>query len=657
MNEPSQGDPIDALLQEYFQKKAPPPNLAHQVVERSSQLSAERLERLRQVALEVAASTPSSPWHRQPPHIPTVNWIAGLSIAATLLLGLAWAWRDQARQVPPSVVPSVAMTPGPAAATAPSPDKAFVQPPTSSPAPHSPARSLDLPAFANTNPKDKLPNPSSPSRSQIPAIDSEAVVQVIDQQLEHLWEVAAIQPTARVDTRQWTDRVQQWLGVPDATTLPAPPKNLDSVAQRWRWLASLPVDIDRFADRWSTRLGRKWQIIAPPQNDLSSSDAFRQWIARQLIAGRSILDIQQRILSIDPEDAGAQSIASLWIPTNLDSKGILEKTCQDFLGISVGCSRCHDQPGFSQADYWSLVAVQSTLSFEKPGAGTQQPTWKVIPAKSSFYERPDGTVAQADATLPGEGSPSEWSDLSGWVLRHPNRPKEMVNWVWQEAFGEPLVPSEFIEESGEGNARRELLDFLAAQWTAHGESLPVLVGWISASAPWLLAEEPMLVSSRLLEPDDQNRDRLIRRRLFASWAPGNQKSDSIPIAQLDRWLDHTSEGSSTDLESRQRLAQPATSLPPPTLSPLGKQELPEIFASIERQLELLDAPVPEVKGWIDRIARSKLAWDQQVDHVLLSNGIDSSDPWRGTAGRLRLLYPDDSPRALLALWLLSRSTR
>jgi hypothetical protein len=174
----------------------------------------------------------------------------------------------------------------------------------------------------------------------------------------------------------------------------------------------------------------------------------------------------------------------------------------------------------------------------------------------------------------------------------------VVNWVWQEAFGEPLVPSEFLEDSAEGNARRELLDFLATQWTAHGESLPVLVGWISATTPWLLAEEPILPSSRLLEPDDLKRDRLTRKRLFASWSPGDQEADSIPMAQLDRWLEHASENSSSDLASRQRLAQPATSLAPSTLSPSGKQELPPIFASIDQRLELLDAPAPEVKGSI-----------------------------------------------------------
>jgi len=657
MNEPSQGDPIDALLEEYFQKKNPPQDLAHQVAQRSRQLSAERLERLRQVALEAAAPQSSLPRSgRSSPRIPKVNWIAGLSIAATLFLGLVWARREQATQVTPSGSPSVAMIPNPPEATPPSTDPSLAQRSPPPATPHSPARSLDLPAFANSNQKHPTPNLNTPSRSKIAAIESEAVVQVIDQQLEHLWEVAAIKPADRVDTRQWTDRVRQWLGVSDSTTLPDPPRNLDSVAQRWRWLESLPVDIDRFADRWSTRLSRKWQIGAAPQEDQSSSDAFRQWIARQLIADQSILEIQRRILSIEEGEDGAQPIAALWIPANQDSKAILEKTCQEFLGMSVGCSRCHDQSGFSQANYWSLVAVQSTLSVEKAAGEKQQPAWRIIPAKSSFYERPDGTVAQANATLPGEVSASDWSDLSDWMLRHPNRPKDMVNWVWQEAFGEPLVPSDFIEESVEGNARRELLDFLATQWTAHGESLPVLVGWISASAPWLLAEEPMLPSSRLLEPKDQKHDRLTRRRLFASWSPVHQEADSIPMAQLDRWIDHAAGNSSSDLASRQRLAQPATSLPPPTFSPPGKQELPETFASIDRKLELLDAPAPEVKGWTDRIARSKLDWDQQVDHVLLSTGIHPNEPWRATAGRLRSLYPDDTPRALLALWLLSKST-
>lgn len=657
MNEPSQGDPIDALLQEYFQKKSPPRDVAHQVVERSRQLSAERLERLRLVALEVAPSPIPLPRPGRGPHIPAVNWIAGLSIAATLLFGLVWAWRDQARQAPPLVAPTVAMTPLPAETTASSTDQPNEQPPIPSAAPQSPARSLDLPAFANSNQKNQTPNLNTPSRSKIAAIESETVVQVIDQQLEHLWEVAAIQPTARVDSRQWTVRIQQWLGVSDSTPLPAPPRNLDSAAQRWRWLSSLPVDIDRFADRWSTRLGRKWQIVAAPQEDQPPSDAFRQWIARQLIADQSVLEIQRRILSIDAGESGAPPTASLWIPANQDSKAILEQSCQDFLGLSVGCSRCHDQPGFSQADYWSLVAVQSTLSVEKSAGEKQQPAWRIIPAKSSFYERPDGTVAQADATLPGNDSPSNWNDLSNWVLSHPNRPKDMVNWVWQEAFGEPLAPSDFIEETAEGNARRELLDFLATQWTAHGESLPVLVGWISASTPWLLAEEPNVTPSRLLEPTDQKRDRLTRRRLFASWSPSIPGADSIPLAQLDRWIEHASGNPSGDMASRQRLAQPATSLPPPTLSPPGKQELPEIFAFIDRKLELLDAPIPEVKGWIDRIARSKLPWDQQVEHVLLANGIPSNEPWRATGGRLRSLYPEDAPRALLALWLLSRSNR
>lgn len=211
---------------------------------------------------------------------------------------------------------------------------------------------------------------------------------------------------------------------------------------------------------------------------------------------------------------------------------IVSTTGQAFLGLTIGCARCHDHKfePLSTRDYYSLVAVFNPLVRPRDGR-TEKPVKvqdvEVYAWTESAGEIPvthvlrrgspsnlgDVVTPAVPAILvrepivfpsPGETSTHRRLRLAEWIAstENPLTARVIVNRVWQQHFGQGLVST--ANDFGLMGARPShpaLLDWLA-HWFMHeaGWSLKKLHTLILTSRSWQQAKTPeSLVRYRRLE--------------------------------------------------------------------------------------------------------------------------------------------------------------
>jgi hypothetical protein len=195
---------------------------------------------------------------------------------------------------------------------------------------------------------------------------------------------------------------------------------------------------------------------------------------------------------------------------------IVSTTGQAFLGLTIGCARCHDHKfePLATRDYYSLVAVFNPL--QRPRKGRAELTMKIDDTEVYTWKETSGTIPATHVLV--RGSPSRLGDLvepavpailakgradgppsaagatqrrlslARWIAS-PNNPltaRVIVNRVWQQHFGQGLVTTaNDFGLMGAAPSHPELLDWLA-HWFMHDAnwSLKKLHRLILTSRAW-----------------------------------------------------------------------------------------------------------------------------------------------------------------------------
>ncbi len=194
---------------------------------------------------------------------------------------------------------------------------------------------------------------------------------------------------------------------------------------------------------------------------------------------------------------------------------IVSTTGQAFLGLTIGCARCHDHKfePLSTRDYYSLVAVFNPL--QRPAKGRAELTVPVDGAE--VYAWSEQSVKAPETHVLVRGSPTRFGDLvepavpailvkqqpqfplgekttqrrlglAQWIAstQNPLTARVMVNRVWQQHFGQGFVTTaNDFGLMGAAPSQPELLDWLA-HWFMHdaGWSLKKLHRLILSSRAW-----------------------------------------------------------------------------------------------------------------------------------------------------------------------------
>jgi len=222
----------------------------------------------------------------------------------------------------------------------------------------------------------------------------------------------------------------------------------------------------------------------------------------------------------------------------------VDTVARTFLGLSVGCARCHDHKfePITMADYYALAGVfaSTKLVNRRPNGEVEKgetPADKVdadtlhvvedgdvqnlnvflrgnVEQKGPLVERRFLRLLSDDAARPfAEGSGRR--ELAAAIASHGNplTARVFVNRVWGQFFGRPLAatPSN-LGHSGERPTHRELLDDLAVRFMDGGWSMKSLVREIVVSATYRQTARTDAAKSAA-DPANELLWRMNRRRL------------------------------------------------------------------------------------------------------------------------------------------------
>jgi hypothetical protein len=335
---------------------------------------------------------------------------------------------------------------------------------------------------------------------------------------------AGLQPSAEADRATLIRRVTlDLIGL-----LPAPDEVRDFVSDTspaaYEALIDRLLDSPHYGERW----GRHWLDLARyadtcgVHNDLDRPNAwkYRDYVIESFNQDKPYARFLAEQIAGDEMDVADQKrlIATGFCrngPSNDDNMGktpealaqyradqlddVVATTSSVFLGLTVGCARCHDhktEPLLAK-DYYGMVAIFNGtkplgLATDKKDKaqvmalvelGPKVPPTRLLlrglaasPAEVVPASMPQVlTPAAVKFPAPNEKTSLRRRTLADWMAQQPLVWRVMVNRVWQHHFGVGLVatPSNF-GLSGAKPSHPELLDFLAREFQSNGGKLKPL---------------------------------------------------------------------------------------------------------------------------------------------------------------------------------------
>lgn len=271
--------------------------------------------------------------------------------------------------------------------------------------------------------------------------------------------------------------------------LPEPHETREFLSQpdspeRRRQVVDRLLRAEAFTDFWTLKFADLLLLGGKPEH----AQAYHRWL-RQQIATRAPLDaIVRELMTAEGRlaDRGPANFATLAV----DARDWSEHAARMFLGLQIGCARCHAHPSdrWTQMDYHQFAAFFArvnregeTVAVASRGEVDHPKTGKpVIP--SPLGVRPDATNLVEDRR----------QALAGWIT-HADNPwfaRSWANRVWKHLLGRGLV--EPVDDLRPTNppTHPALLDALARELTKSGFDLRHLIRFIASSRTYQLSARP-----------------------------------------------------------------------------------------------------------------------------------------------------------------------
>lgn len=318
---------------------------------------------------------------------------------------------------------------------------------------------------------------------------------------------------------------------------------------------------DSYAHAWKYR---DWLVQALNQ-DLPYDQFVRLQLAADLVPNVNAADLTALgFLSLGPRFPDGMDVirkkADEW-----DDR--IDVVTRGLMGLTVSCARCHDHKydPIPISDYYSLAGVFASTDYTEIDIGRGNKVHAVADTKNP-HDLPifvRGEPSRRGAVVPrrflgilSDGEPPAWTKGSGRLelanaitsAGNPLTARVLVNRVWGECFGEPLVStSSNLGKLGSLPSHPELLDDTAARFVEGGWSIKGLIRELLLSSTFRQSSKV----NRTVEKDPENRLlwRMNRRRLTIE-----QWRDSVLMAsgQLDLQQGGPSVAGAADAKNHRR---------------------------------------------------------------------------------------------------------
>jgi mono/diheme cytochrome c family protein len=347
--------------------------------------------------------------------------------------------------------------------------------------------------------------------------------------------------------------------------------------ERWgrHWL-----DVVRYADSGGFEtdifFGSAWRYRDYVIRSFNADKPFDRFIREQVAGDQLFPGDREALVATALFTVGPVLQEANMVPGKLDYDWLtdaVDTTGAAFLGLTVGCARCHDHKydPVSQKDYFGLQAIfaesdlydfnsdgtvlRDHVALKKTETEFEQARKKTTPNKQpgDYDEYPEiplrglgprtkrwqvevRLLSRGELNAPGEvvkpglpsrltgprGIPSEKgrAALADWIAStdNPLTARVIVNRVWQWHFGDGLVrtPNDFGVR-GDRPSHPELLDWLAVEFMESGWSLKKLHRRILLSRTYQASSS---ASSEALRLDPEN-------RLFGRFQPRRVEAEVV----------------------------------------------------------------------------------------------------------------------------------
>ena len=275
-------------------------------------------------------------------------------------------------------------------------------------------------------------------------------------------------------------------------------------------LLERPEFVDYWSYRWSDLLMLNSSIIQP-----ESVKSYYEWLHRHVAKNTPWDEMVREIITARGE--ALENGATNFYAINQDPEGMTENACQAFLGLSIGCAKCHNHPleKWTNDQYYAMANMFARVRAKGWGGDVRNgtPDRSLIVVERGELIQPLTGKPQLPAPLDAPAlDPNDTTDrrlvLAEWLTspQNPYFTKAIVNRVWAAFFGIGIVNSVDDLRTSNPASNPELLDALCESLKEHRYDLKSLMRLI-------LNSETFQISSLALE---SNRD---DRKFFSHYYP------------------------------------------------------------------------------------------------------------------------------------------
>lgn len=240
--------------------------------------------------------------------------------------------------------------------------------------------------------------------------------------------------------------------------------------KRNRWIDQL-LSGPSYVDYWTYR----WSDLLTLNSNLLRTDgmkAYYKWIRSRVEANTPWDDFVREIITARGE--ALENGATNFYAINQDPESMTENACQAFLGLSIGCAKCHNHPleKWTNDQYYAMANMFARVRAKGWGGEVRNgdSARTVMVADRGDLIQPLRGVPQPPAPLDGTPlDPNDTTDrriaLADWMVS-PNNPyftRAIVNRIWAAYFGVGIVNSVDDLRLSNPASNEALMDYLCQE--------------------------------------------------------------------------------------------------------------------------------------------------------------------------------------------------
>ena len=256
-----------------------------------------------------------------------------------------------------------------------------------------------------------------------------------------------------------------------------------------------------FAAHWAG----KWADLLRVEEkalDRKGVQGFHRWIQDQLAADRPLTEFAAEVL--DARGNTYTAPPANFYRASRDPYARAESAAQVFLGLRVGCAKCHNHPfdAWTQDDYHRFAAVFARVDYKvrandrRDNLDKHEFVGEQVVVERHAGELPHPKGGDARPKFLGGAEPPAGADrrsaLAAWVSdpANPFFARAQANRVWRAVVGRGLVEPNDDFRATNPPSNPALMDHLTAEFARGGYRLKPLVRHIVTSRTYQRAASP-----------------------------------------------------------------------------------------------------------------------------------------------------------------------